>query len=144
MKPIRSIYCAVDFSEPSKGAAEQAVRFANQLGAETLVLVHAFEPRAHSTSDGPVVDDASVGHAEAEEAMLDLVRALPPVNARVQTRIVQGDPVKQIVETANEEKADVLVIATTGRRGLRRAFMGSVAEGVTRASSVPVIVVRDT
>lgn len=142
MNPIKTIYCAVDFSEPSKGAAEQAVRFANQLNAEALVLVHAFEPRAKSTSDGQVVEDEAAARAEAESSMQALIRGLPPVDTKVETRIVRGDPVKRIVELAQTESADVLVIATTGRRGLRRALMGSVAEGVTRASSIPVIVVR--
>ncbi|CAN0572423.1 unnamed protein product, partial [Laminaria digitata] len=47
-----------------------------------------------------------------------------------------------ILEVAQAEEADLIVIGTSGRTGLRRAIMGSVAEGVIRRSSISVLVAR--
>ncbi|MGC1758621.1 MAG: universal stress protein [Candidatus Cybelea sp.] len=53
-----------------------------------------------------------------------------------------GMPVQQILRYADRFKADVIVMGTHGRSGIRHLLMGSVAEGVLRGSSVPVLVVR--
>ena len=47
-----------------------------------------------------------------------------------------------IEEEANRWPADLIVIGTHGRRGIRRVFLGSVAEGVARISSKPVLLIR--
>jgi nucleotide-binding universal stress UspA family protein len=57
--------------------------------------------------------------------------------------VVQGEPAYQIVQFANAQKADAVVMGTHGRTGLKRMFIGSVAEDVLRTSTVPVVVVRD-
>ena len=53
-----------------------------------------------------------------------------------------GMPAQQILRYADRFKADVIVMGTHGRSGIRHLLMGSVAEGVLRGSSVPVLVVR--
>ena len=47
-----------------------------------------------------------------------------------------------IEEEANRWPADLIVIGTHGRRGIRRVFLGSVAEGLARISSKPVLLIR--
>jgi nucleotide-binding universal stress UspA family protein len=54
-----------------------------------------------------------------------------------------GRAADAIVEEAGKWKADVIVLGTHGRRGLRRALLGSDAEEVVRNASVPVLLVRD-
>ncbi len=49
-----------------------------------------------------------------------------------------------IEEEANRWPADLIVIGTHGRRGIRRLLLGSVAEGVTRVSTKPVLLIRGT
>ena len=56
--------------------------------------------------------------------------------------VAAGHVAKAIVETASDRGIDLIVMGSHGRRGFARMFMGSVAEGVLRASSVPVLVVR--
>ncbi|MEX2399218.1 MAG: universal stress protein, partial [Rhodothermales bacterium] len=53
-----------------------------------------------------------------------------------------GKPVERIVELAKELDTDVLVIPTHGLSGVKRALMGSVAEGVVRKANCPVFVVK--
>ena len=53
-----------------------------------------------------------------------------------------GAPVEEIVKAAQDWPADMIVIASHGRSGVRRLLLGSVAEGVMRHAACPVLVVR--
>ena len=63
-----------------------------------------------------------------------------PAPARIDYVVRQGDPVEAIVAEAERTGADLVVVGTK-RRGLRRLVLGSVAEGVSRQSPCPVLVV---
>jgi len=54
-----------------------------------------------------------------------------------------GDPAEEIVRTAARVQADVIVLATHGRTGIKRLLLGSVAEKVVRYAGCPVFVMRD-
>jgi nucleotide-binding universal stress UspA family protein len=54
-------------------------------------------------------------------------------------RLLRGDPAERIVEVADEEHCDLIVMGTHGRTGFRRLLMGSVAEAVVRRANFPVI-----
>ena len=53
-----------------------------------------------------------------------------------------GSPVGEVVKAAKDWPADLIVIGSHGRGGIRRALLGSVAEGVMRQAPCPVLVVR--
>lgn len=55
---------------------------------------------------------------------------------------VVGTPVDTILQVANAEKVDLIVLVTRGGSGLRRLLYGSVAEGVVRVSPSPVLTIR--
>jgi nucleotide-binding universal stress UspA family protein len=57
--------------------------------------------------------------------------------------IYLGVPFDEILKFAKREKADAIVMGTHGRGGIKRLFMGSVAESVLREAPCPVIIVRD-
>ncbi|MGO3183930.1 MAG: universal stress protein [Aequorivita sp.] len=54
----------------------------------------------------------------------------------------EGKPEEDILKMAENWKADLLVLGTHGRRGLKHLFMGSTAERLVRHSNIPVMVVR--
>ncbi len=60
----------------------------------------------------------------------------------VETRIVTGTAVEQIVRLAKELPADLIIIGTHGRTGISHVFLGSVAEKVVRRALCPVLTVR--
>lgn len=60
----------------------------------------------------------------------------------VERVLVEGSPGKQIVEYADSEGCDLIVMGTHGRGGIDRLLLGSVAERVVRTSNVPVLTVR--
>ncbi len=139
------ICCAVDFSEPSWIAMEQAAELASQLRAE-LTLVHVRAPQATAATDVLVptvgLDDAELRRAEEtlEVWRSDAeARAALPVRARV----LLGDPALELARFVADERCDLLVLGTHGRTGLSRLFLGSVAERALRRAPVPVLVIRD-
>jgi nucleotide-binding universal stress UspA family protein len=60
----------------------------------------------------------------------------------VETSMVEGSPARDIVEYADDEGCDLIVMGTHGRSGVDRLLLGSVAERVVRTSTVPVMTVR--
>ena len=57
-------------------------------------------------------------------------------------RIAEGSPSRALIAVAKRENADLIVTGSHGRRGVRRVFVGSVAETIVRTSPIPVLVVR--
>jgi len=141
----KRICCAVDFSEPSWIAMEQAADLANRLHTE-LTLVHVVAPSAPAGTD---VADVSrqLGDADARQAeeTLEVWRADAEQRAAVpvRARVLSGDPPLEIARFADEEGYDLIVVGTHGRTGLSRLFLGSVAERVLRRAPIPVLVVRN-
>jgi nucleotide-binding universal stress UspA family protein len=60
----------------------------------------------------------------------------------VRTRVVEGIPADQIIYVAQTEHADLIVMATHGRTGLRHLWLGSVATRVVHSAELPVLLVR--
>jgi universal stress protein A len=62
----------------------------------------------------------------------------------VNYRLVEGDPVEEILRTGRETNSDVIVLGTHGRKGLGRLLLGSVAEQTVRTAPCPVLTVKPT
>ena len=140
---IRSILVPVDFSDCSLAGLTYAVSFAKEVGARIIVL--------HVTDLGPVMMTTGCG-AYDSPAYIDAARRRCGDQMRaflkrvdldgvpVDTSPVAGYCPAAIYEAAVKERADLIIISTHGRTGLRRALIGSVAEGTVRNASCPVLV----
>ena len=82
------------------------------------------------------------GQAEAARRQLEEIAQTIPPNVKRELMIEIGEPGAVIVEAASRVGADLLVMATHGRRGLKRLVLGSVAERVVREASAPVLIVH--
>ncbi|HEY1884205.1 MAG TPA: universal stress protein [Candidatus Cybelea sp.] len=140
MKPI---LVPVDGSDCSMHALDFAVELASSLGAE-IVICHVLDlGRAAAMSAGAaqlVEESIEVLRAEGKE-IIDRAVARAGSKVHVSARVPDGAPVEQIERLAAELPASFIVLGTHGRSGLERLLMGSVAEGVVRAASVPAMVV---
>ncbi len=76
---------------------------------------------------------------EAAAYLKQLAQKLRKTGLKVSTLTVPGDPGETILRTAAEKKADLIVLSTHGRSGLRRLVFGSVAEYVLKHSSLPIL-----
>jgi nucleotide-binding universal stress UspA family protein len=147
MSAYRRIVVAVDGSPTSMKGLREAIRLAKD-GSAQLVLVHVVnEFVAFANLDGfaPGVDLVP-SLREGGRRILAKAKALADkqrVRARTVMRETLGGPAADtIVREARKQRADVIVLGTHGRRGLRRAVLGSDAEQVVRRSPVPVLLVR--
>jgi nucleotide-binding universal stress UspA family protein len=76
----------------------------------------------------------------ALEMMTRLVEEAPP-EVRTEIVVSRGKPWKVIVEVAEQERCELIIMKTRGSRGLEHAFLGSVTDKVLRAAPCPVLVV---
>ena len=139
---VERILVPVDFSKYARLSIAYAVELAMTYGAR-LDLLHIVEdvelPGAYGMEASPFAVEDIVGRAEkALEEMIRQEIGFEHVLAEVRI----GYPAVDIVETAREHEADLIVMATHGRRGIRRLIMGSVAERVVRMAPCPVFSVK--
>jgi nucleotide-binding universal stress UspA family protein len=142
--PLRAILVPLDGSELAEAALGPSVDLANRLGAHIVLLqVIAFPPYALYTGvDGYVSFDAELELNNARRYLVAVANNLRGDTSRVRIRAELGQPTQVIADAATQEGAGLIAMATHGRSGLARLVLGSVATGVLRRASVPVMVVR--
>jgi nucleotide-binding universal stress UspA family protein len=141
---IRHILAPTAFSDYSKKAISDAFELARTFGA-TLSLLHVLEPSPYlGEFTLPTMGEELLGDLE-RQASAALAQVLPEAQqAKIEvTRAVAiGSPSQKIVETAEAEHVDLIVMATHGRTGLSHLLIGSVAERVVRTAPCPVLTIR--
>ena len=154
----KKILVPVDFSDFTLGVLRAAVEVAEKWGAEVLVL-HAAKESEHAPAvpGGYPAYEGYTSHAAValpargqvlEEARLQLMSRIEGMmqqagaGAKVRAEVVWGEPLKEILGTAENGDYDLIVMATHGREGLSRFFLGSVTEQVIRRAPCPVLAVR--
>ncbi|MEX0938740.1 MAG: universal stress protein [Pirellulales bacterium] len=133
---IQKIIFPTDFSHASDAAMAFASSLARDTGAKMLI-VHVEEP---PTAYGG--GNLYYGVPEPErDALMEMLERLKPTTDDVpyEHRLLSGDPARQVIELAEQEKAGLIVMGTHGRTGILRLLMGSVAEEIVRRSSCPVV-----
>ncbi len=139
----KQILIAVDGSETSRFALGEALKLAREQGAKVLLL-HVYEPIVTSSTHG-LVDLTQAIRNEGEKIAADAVEEAQKAGVEARSRVLDaaGRRVASvIVEEASAASADLIVVGTHGRRGLEHLVLGSVAEGVARRATVPVLLIR--
>jgi len=142
---IDKILFPTDFSEAAEKAFESALFMADSHNAE-LILLHVVD-QLHGFTDYKIlvlspmeIVEALMKHAhEKLQAMVD--RVIDSVTATETVR--EGKTWAVICDTAKEEGADLIVMASQGKTILSHALIGSVAEKVVRHAACPVMVIRN-
>ena len=146
MVEIKTILHPTDFSESSKYAMSYAISFAEEFQA-TLVLLHVIEQISSALYfdmlQAPPLTQLMVNIEKQAKQALDEV--LPPeLRGKLPAEYIlrKGVPFVEILRCAGQVKADMIVLGTHGRTGLKHALFGSVAEKVVRKATCPVLSVR--
>jgi len=140
----KRILLPLDGSPLAEQALPHAIAQAECFGAQ-LVLLRVVEPILPTET---VVPAEAIRRTEERAKALSqeyLERVAARVRERgipVQTVTIEGFPRLQIVQFAETNRIDLIVICTRGRSGLSRWLMGSVADRVVRGANVPVLLVR--
>lgn len=128
--------------------AQRALRHALERYPEaTISAVHVSDPRewiAQGEEEGPqFVEGAYDRVSEAGKKTLERAAGIAEEYDRsIRTEGVVGGPARALVEYAEEEDVDHIVIGSHGRRGVSRFLLGSVSESVAKRAPVSVTMIR--
>lgn len=137
------IVVPVDGSEPSNSAVAFAMRMAAEEHA-TVIFAHAVEV----TRIIAMTSASAIGPQYALDAALEAGREIlaaakvqaDEAKVKATTELLEGDCVGSLLDLAERVNADLIVVGSHGRGGISRALLGSVAEGILRRASIPVLV----
>jgi len=142
------ILLAIDGSHGAYLALHQAIVISKATGAEVEALFVA--DSSDATFD--MVGTDSIAYAKqvvefGRDTLADVAKRLDAAGVMHSTKLLEkfvapGQISATIVAEANETGADLIVLGTHGRRGLKHLVLGSVAEGVVRKTNKPVLMVR--
>jgi nucleotide-binding universal stress UspA family protein len=135
-----SIVCPVDFSEGSRAALLHAAVVADHFGARLIVM----------TVDDPLLTEAAAvaalepslaaqSEAELKRFTTDVLPHHPGAKT-LEFHVATGKPATEILRMAQSRAADLIVMSSRGRSGVRKAFFGSTTERVLRETAIPVLI----
>lgn len=142
---IRHILCPIDFSVESDTAIDCAEFLAGKLGARvTVIHAERFEAPLEFTSAqvDALVAEMKKLKKDATHHLRGYAEARCP-SLEADYKVIENSPTEAILAETEAQGIDLIVMGTTGKSGIKRFTMGSVAESVTRASRVPVLAIRD-
>jgi nucleotide-binding universal stress UspA family protein len=142
---VRHILAPTDFSEYSKTAVASALELARKFGAK-LTILHVIELPAYPIEGyvPPSLSQTFMDELE-RQATADLAQLVPDAEnsgVTVARLVTVGSPYRKIIDLAEAEQVDLIVMATAGRTGFSHLIMGSIAERVVRTAPCPVLTIR--
>lgn len=135
----KKILVPTDLSELSTYGLKYAIEIADRFSA-TLSVVHRFGNDEYLEISPD--EDLPVMKQHAASALANYLKTNLPTKIKSESEVIHDFPVPGILHATETHGADLIVMGTHGRSGLQRALLGSVAEGVLRESSHPVLTVR--
>jgi len=129
------ILVPTDGSGPATRGVREAIALAKALGARLVVL--------HAIDDFPITGGLVAGGRAILDSVARLARS-EGVECETELRELDiGHAADAILAVASEKACHLIVMGTHGRRGVKRALLGSVSEKVLRRALVPVMLVRE-
>lgn len=145
MSRISRILVAMDFSDCSQAAFRWAASLASSLGSDLAVVIVASDEPADGQNT--VYADRAQVEGSLKNMLAERLADLPEAAAYAaeyppRLLVRNGRAVEEILDAADEEDADLVVVGTHGRQGVARTLIGSVAEAVVRRAPCPVVIVH--
>jgi nucleotide-binding universal stress UspA family protein len=144
----KEILCPIDFSELSDLAIRYAAAGAKQFNANLTVFhaAHIEVPRyiTRGVAD-QITEEISAVQKDFQAYMARHVQSVlgsATEKLSLKYKFMQSHPVDAILETAEADRNDLIVLGTRGFSGMKRLLMGSVAHGVLESSDTPLFIVR--
>jgi universal stress protein A len=134
MPRFSNILCPLEFDQNSLAAVPVAAELARECNA-TLHLLHVIDQRG--LPSGKIESAAQI---KLERISRQKLKA----GTRYEILVMPGDPAVEVLQMAVKLGIDLIVMATHGRKGLRRLVLGSVAARVVREAGCPVLTVKPT
>ena len=145
MKPIQKILFPIDLASKFETLIPWVQGFAAQFNAIVYLLFVVQDVPPFITFYAPhcdIEDFREKVQVAAKKKMADTVKDLFKDFPKLETRVEVGVPAKMILEFADREKIDLIVMGTQGRKGVKLALLGSVAARVVQAAPCPVVTIH--
>ncbi len=136
------ILLATDGSEPAVLATQYAVTLAKTYGASILAIYVDDGMDAMQLPEEIESDDSWEGYHPSVKGLAVAKVMAERNDVPVTAKVVRGGVAKQIIKVAQDIDADLIVLGETGRTGLKRLGMGSIAETVIKGAETPVLVIK--
>ncbi|HZW39895.1 MAG TPA: universal stress protein [Ignavibacteriaceae bacterium] len=147
MEPnIKKVLVPIDFSDYSRSALKYTVNFIEFFKAE-VILVYVIEPVLYPPDFSmgqvafPTVDMEM--DKRANEELEKLARNELPEDVNYKLVVKTGKPFIEIIDLAEEENVDLIIISTHGHSGMQHILFGSTADKVVRKAPCPVLTIRE-
>ena len=141
---MKYIAVGIDFSNLGDAVLARAAELALALDAH-LYLVHIYAPEpefvGYAEYSYPGEDERVEELREEKNKIRDLIDGLKEKGVKSSGYMREGDTVHALLEFVEKREANMLVIGTHGRGFVERLLLGSVAEGIIRHATLPVVVV---
>jgi len=143
---FKHILVALDGSEGSRKALDIAVQLAKDQGARctmcTVVdIVSAASSMTFATGD--IVNEwIATLNQDARQIESEAIAKYADSGVTIDTHVLEGYPSSALLDVAKKTSADLIVMGSHGRTGLKRMWLGSVAESVVREATIPVLIAR--
>jgi nucleotide-binding universal stress UspA family protein len=141
--PFRSIIVPLDGSQPAEQALPLAVAIAERARSKLkLVLVHHHPAIPLEPGAGYTKIELAIQKADREYLRSVAARLRPRLGRALSSAVLQGPVAPTIASYIRELGTDLVVMTTHGRGGIRRAWLGSVADQLIRTSDAPILIIR--
>jgi nucleotide-binding universal stress UspA family protein len=144
---MKTIITALDFSDATKDVLAAAMLMA-KLQDATLHIIHVLEPEPTFTAYGMTPEEfpaiqvfQNESQRRAEARLNDAVTTAKTLLKDVRAELIVGSPLHSIIDYAETQKADLVVIGTHGHGAVAALLIGSVAEGLVRKAICPTLVI---
>ena len=146
---IEKILVGIDGSENSYKALNYAIDLAQKYNASLIILnilqIPVFgtpqEPLEVSAATTSIINDLRKTHENTLNKAKEIAQKTNP-KIKINAIMKEGNPASQITSTADEEKADLIVIGHTGQGRLKELFLGTTSERVAHTAKCAVLIIK--
>jgi nucleotide-binding universal stress UspA family protein len=131
----------LDGSEHSNRALEAAVQIAKKVGGK-ITLIHVYSVSPSAITPMQVYRYAQAMRKNGKAVLAEGKKKAKAEGVQVETLLLDGHTVEEILKTAREGNFNLIVIGARGMGRMKELLMGSVSDGVTKHAPCPVLVIR--
>lgn len=147
---MKKILVPIDGSHVSKKAAEEAIELSNKYDSK-LIFVYVVDTRGIYTYDVGGIISVPFNYPKITEELIQVktkfldafVSTLAIENKDIEKVVLHGEPSDKIIDYANKEKVDLIVMGRRGFSKIQRFFVGSVTQRVISDAPCPVLIINN-
>ncbi|MBW9221203.1 universal stress protein [Methanothermococcus sp. SCGC AD-155-M21] len=141
--PYKKILIPTDNSKVSIESAKQALEIAKLMNSKVYVIyVVDIMPFVGLPTEGFWESMKEILEEEGKEAFNKIESMAKEFDINIVSEILEGNPAKEIVEYAIKKNINLIVMGTSGKSGIDKLLLGSVAEKVSKRAQCPILLVK--